>query len=54
MNKAMAGVHTLSAQLFTGKVKKGMPGFSEFGTAVEVQISTIMNILLEILETRTP
>lgn len=35
-----------------GKVKKGMPGFSEFGTAVDVQISVLMNALLEILNMR--
>ena len=49
MNKEMAGVQTLSSQVFTGMVKKGMPGFAEFGTPVDVQISTLMNPLHEII-----
>ena len=52
MNKALPGVQTLSSQVFTGKVKKGMPGFAEFGTAVDVQISAIVNPLLEIIGMR--
>ena len=35
--------------MYTGKVKKGMPGFSEFGTVVDVQISAIMATVLDIL-----
>ena len=52
VNKTLPRVQTLSSQVFAGKVKKGMPGFSEFGTLVEVQIGTLMNPLIEILNMR--
>ena len=52
LNKTLPGVQTLSSQVFTGKVKKGMPGFSEFGTQIDVQISSIINPLLEIITMR--
>ena len=42
-------MQTQSSQVFTGKVKKGMPGFAEFGITVDVQISAIMNPLMDIL-----
>lgn len=52
MNKAMTGVQTLSSQVFTGKVKKGMPGFAEFGMPIDIQINTVMNTLLEVISMR--
>ena len=52
MNKTLSRVQTMSSQVFAGKVKKGMPGFTEFGTSVEVQISGLMNPLLDILNMR--
>ena len=52
VNKALPGVQTLSSQVLTGKVKKGMPGFTEFGTLVDVQISAIMTPLMDILNMR--
>ena len=52
INKSLPKVQTLSSQVFAGKVKKGMPGFSEFGTLVEVQVGSLMNLLIEILNMR--
>ena len=52
INKSLPKVQTMSSQVFAGKVKKGMPGFSEFGTLVEVQVASLMNLLLEILNMR--
>ena len=36
----------------TGKIRRGTPGFNELGMTIEVNISTIMNRLMEVLYMR--
>ena len=47
LNKDVPNVSNSS--LVTGKLKKGVPGFNELGLPVEVNISTIMNRMMEVI-----
>ena len=47
LNKDIANVK--NSNIITGKLKKGIPGFSELGLPVEISISTVMNRMMEII-----
>ena len=47
LNKDVPNVRNSS--LVTGKLKKGVPVFNELGLPVEVNISTIMNRMMEVI-----
>lgn len=51
--EALPGVFAGGSQSQQGRVKKGMPGFQEFGTLVDVEPTQIIQILINFLQIST-